>query len=239
MKERSEWTRRVMADLKAGLEAFGPVKRRRSLGAASAYQSALPFRGVGVRPDGSVTLAAADKYVLVPDLERDPPPTFLGATVLDSIRLTASQWRALAPVKTDAGSAWTVPEAVARQLYPALSVSTNVFRDAADVTTVRLVGKVEAVRAGVAYLKYEGQIAGTHWGTTAEGNAGNKMSSEARLLGGVGRYDVRARRMLSLTLVLDGLSRTWAPYDDPPKRFGAVLEWSLTRPSPASAVSSR
>jgi hypothetical protein len=122
-----------------------------------------------------------------------------------------------------------VPEPVARQFFPLLSVSSVLFRDPAEVTEVRLSGRVEAVRDGIAHLVYEGNLAGTHHGTADEGKAGNKISSEAKLLGGVGSYDVRRRRMRSLTLVWDGRSRNWAPYDDPPTRFGAIVEWSESR----------
>jgi hypothetical protein len=225
MKERAEWTKRVLADLKTGLAAFGSVKPREPRPAASAYQAALPFRGFGVKPDGSVTVALYDKYVIVPDLQKDPPPGALGETVLDSIPLTAAEWTAVAPPRAMPGSGWTVPETAARRFFPVLSVSSVLFRDPAEVTRVRLTGKVDAVQNGIASLSFEGEIAGTHYGTADEGKAGNKISSEAKLLSGVGSYDVKARRMLSLTLVWDGRSRNWAPYDDPPTRFGAVVEW--------------
>jgi len=230
--ERSRWAMQVLADLKAGLEAFGPVQPRPPARPA-AYQESLPYRGVGVQPDGRVSLALYDKYVIVPDLERDPPPGALGETVFDSIPLNPTEWAALAPPKAETGSTWTVPEPVARKFYPLLSVSTVLFRDPAEVTTVRLAGRVEAVRDGIASLTYEGEIAGTHPGTADEGKAGNKISSQARLLGGVGSYDVKTRRLLSLTLVWDGRARNWAPYDDPPTRFGAVVEWTASRPGGA------
>jgi hypothetical protein len=228
MKERSEWTKRVLADLKAGLAAFGAVKPREPQASVSAYQAALPFRGSGTKADGSVALALYNKYVIVQDLEREPPPGALGETVLDSIPLTAAEWLALAPPKSAAGSVWTVPETVARRFYPLLSVSSVLFRDSGEVTRVRLAGRVDSVRDGIAALTYDGEIAGTHLGTADEGKAGNKISSEAKLLSGVGSYDVRARRMRSLTLVFDGRARNWAPYDDPPTRFGAVVEWTRT-----------
>jgi len=234
-KDLKEWPRKVLADLDRGLEAFGPVKPRalRDAG-ASAYAESLPHRGRGVQPDGRVTLALYNKYVIVRDLQRDPPRDALGATVLDSISLKAEEWSALAPPSALAGSTWTVPEPVARQFYPLLSVSSVLLRDPSEVTSVRLAGKVDAVRDGIASLTYEGEIAGTHHGTRNEGKEGNKISSEAKLLAGVGSYDVKRRKMLSLTLVFDGLSRNWAPYDNPPTRFGAVVEWAEAAPQAQS-----
>lgn len=221
----AEWTKKVLTDLQAGLDAFGPVQPRRAA-VASAYQAALPYRGAGVQPDGKVTLAVYHKYVIVQDLERDPPDGALGEISFDSIPLSAVEWSALSPPNPRPGDTWRVPEAVARKFYPVLSVSSVLFRDPKEVTALRLSGKVQAVQNGIAALSYEGELAGTHHGTADEGKAGNKISSEAKVLGGVGRYDVKTRRLVSLTFVWDGRSRNWAPYDDPATRFGAVVEWS-------------
>ena len=39
-------------------------------------------------------------------------------------------------------------------------------------------------------------------------------------------FDAKSGRLLWPTLVFDGRFRNYAPYDDPPGRFGAVVEWS-------------
>jgi hypothetical protein len=119
-----------------------------------------------------------------------------------------------------------VPEAIARKFFPLLSTADATFRDVKEVTSVRLAGRVEKVEGGVAYLSYEGTIAATHRATKSEGKEGKECSSTAKLLGGVGRYDVKSGKLLSLTLVYDGLFRNYPPYDNPPGRFGAVVEWS-------------
>jgi hypothetical protein len=78
---------------------------------------------------------------------------------------------------------------------------------------------------GTASLAYEGEIAATHRGTKDEGKEGKHCSSAAKLLGGVGVYDVKSGRLLSLPLVFDGHFRNDAPYEAS-ARFGAVVEWS-------------
>jgi hypothetical protein len=214
-----KWAQAALADLERGLQAFGPVTPRR----VELTQS-LPFRGVGTQPDGRVTLAVTDRWVFVPDLSREPPRDALGATVLDSITLTADEWKGLAPPDARPGRTWDVPEATGRKFFPLLSTGDTTFRDAKEVTAVRLAGRVERVEGGVAHLAYEGAIAATHVGTKNEGKEGKQCSSSATLLGGVGTYDVASGRLLSLTLVFDGRFRNYAPYDAP-ARFGAVVEW--------------
>lgn len=217
---RGRWARSAMADLEAGLRAFGPVEPRR----VGKHQS-LPHRGAGAQRDGGVTLAVTDRWVFVKDLSHEAPRDALGATVLDSVTLTAGEWKGLAPGDTKAGSRWEVPDAVARMFYPLLSTSDTTFRDPKEVTSVRLAGRVGKVEGGVAHLSYEGEIAAAHVGTKDEGKAGKRCSSSAKLLGGVGAFDVRSGRMLSLTLVFDGQFRNYPPYDAP-ARFGVGVEWA-------------
>lgn len=220
LADRAKWTKSVLKDLKAGLEAFGEVTPRKAK-----RTDPLPHRGAGARPGGGVTLAVTNRWVIVKSLDKDPPRNTLGATVLDSINLTDKEWAQLAPAKAEAGGKWEVPKETARKFFPLLSPSDTVFRDPKEVTAVQLAGRVRKVEGGVAYLSYEGRIAGTHHGTKDEGKAGKKCSSEAKLIGGVGEYDVKAGKMRTLTLVFDGRWRNYAPYDHPPMRFGAVVEW--------------
>jgi hypothetical protein len=221
------WPKKVLVDLEAGIRAFGPIEPRIVESHAS-----LPHRGVGKLPDGSVALAVCDRWVLVEDLSRDPPQSNLGPTILDSIRLTADAWSALAPPSPTPGIEWTVPEAVAREFFPLLSTGDTVFRNPDEVTSVWLAGRIESVEGKTAHLRYEGNIAATHHGTRDDGKEGNQCSSEARLMAGAGTLDTVTGKLTSLTLVYDGRFRNYAPYDDPPGRFGAVVEWSAGSASP-------
>lgn len=215
------WPKKVLADLQAGMKAFGEIKPRKVGPTAS-----LPFRGFAVQADGSVTLAVTDKGVHVQDLGKDIPADAIGATILDSLTLPAADWSSLAPPQTSAERKWTVPEATARRFFPLLSTNDSTFRNPKEVTAVRLVGKVESVQDGIAYLTFEGNIAATH---QSEGKEGKRCSAEAKLIGGAGAYDIQAKKLLSLTLVWDGFFRNYPPYDDPPSRFGAVVEWRRDR----------
>jgi hypothetical protein len=94
---------------------------------------------------------------------------------------------------------------------------------------VRIAGKVQAVENGIAYLSFDGHIAGKHVGTASEGRKGQPLSSEAKLIGGVGAYDTERGRMFSLTFIFDGRFRNYPPYDNPASRYGAVVEWRHTR----------
>jgi hypothetical protein len=223
-RDLSAWRDKVLADLEAGCRAFGEISPRRV-----PTIEPQPDRGLGLGPDGGATLALTDRAIVVKDLDRDLPRDAIGQVFLDSIALTGAEWAAFGPSDATEGSRLTIPEAVARRFFPVLSPADTTFRSPEEVTVAELTGVVEAVRDGVARLRFEGHIAGIHHGTESEARKGQQCSSEARLLGGLASYDVRNRRLLSLTLVWDGAFRNYPPYHEPPLRFGTVVEWRLSR----------
>jgi hypothetical protein len=89
------------------------------------------------------------------------------------------------------------------------------------------------VRHGIAYLRFEGDIAGTHvWPKEAgPALAGKSLRSELKLLAGVGAYDVEGQKLLSLTLVFEGRSGDSEKLRTPGRdgRYGAVAEWRRDR----------
>jgi hypothetical protein len=222
------WTKAVLLALDDGIKAFGHVQPRRVR-----RTNPLPFCGCGRRPDGSVMLAVTDRWMPDRGVEGVPnDPAHKSAATFDSFTLTRAEWATLAPPKSGAGQEWTVPEATARKFCALLSTGDKVFRDPQEVTAVRIEGRVQAVDNGVAYLTFQGEIAGKHVGTASEGREGQPLSSEAKLIAGAGSYDTKAGCMLSVTLVFDGRFRNYPPYDNPASRYGAVVEWTLSAKGP-------
>jgi hypothetical protein len=224
--DRSEQTaRKVLTELQSGLRAFGPIPPRH-VGPTNPY----PYRGLGVQPDGGVTLAVIDKLVPRQGLSAKLPLSSVGELKVDRVTLSSDEWATLAPPNTRVGSQWVVPETVGRRFFPLLNYGDTKFRDGGDVSRVQLVGQVVSVRDGITYLAYRGQIAGTHVGTASAGKVGMQLSTSIRMIGGMGVYDIRAGAMLSLTWVWDGVHTGWYAIDsaDPPAtgRFGALVEWS-------------
>jgi hypothetical protein len=215
--------RRALADLQAGLKEFGNVAPRRVR-----PTNPLPYRGIGVQPDGSVTLAITDRSIIVPDLSKKIDPNATCGMALDSVTLPAAEWSALAPVEARAGSEWSIPEAVGRRFFPILDPGARVFDDPKEVLDVRLAGRVISVQDGIASVVYSGRIMGVHKGTPSEARVGMEYFSVMKMIGGVGSYDIRARQMLSLTWVWEGRHADFyhPPYRGQPGRFGAVVEWA-------------
>jgi hypothetical protein len=209
-KSEKTWAKEVLADLEPGLKKFGEVKPR-----DAKRLDPLPYRGAAVKEDGSVVLAIYLRYSIkgIPHREL-PNPT------IDSLPLTASEWASWAPSKPGVGVSWSMPEGVTRKLSRVLGPSDeDSMPRPKEVTSVRFTGKVQNIEDGVAYLVYEGQITGSH---ETQSNKG-KCHGEAKLTG-AGAYDLKKGRMLSLTLVFDGVFRNVKPYDEPAK-YSGVVEW--------------
>jgi hypothetical protein len=210
----TSWPDEVLGVLEEGLKRAGKVAKR-----STRPTDPRPYRGRGVAPDGSVRLAVSLRV-----LRRGFEP--LGGVTVDSAALPAGQWAKLAPVKVEAGHSWEVPASAAKSLSRILSPQSDLTTLATpgEVTAVRLAGKVERVRDGIAYLRYEGRIASVHKYPYPVGERKTWKNSARVALVGVGSYDVKARKMLSLMMVGDGVYRHWAPYDAP-QAYAAVLEW--------------
>jgi hypothetical protein len=229
-KEEKSWSESVLRGLREGLKAFGPVKPRHG------HSDYLARRGCGHRPGGGAILAVSTKLLFVPQLPADLAELNTSAIPLtghDRILLSAAELETLVPARIAEGTTWVVSETTARQLYPVLDNWDKRFRQPSEVTSVRLAGKVRAVRHGIAYLSFEGHIAGTHVWPREAGPplAGKSFRSEMKLLAGVGAYDLKAGELLSLTLVFDG--RAGDPETlrrpGPDGRYGAVVQWRHDR----------
>ncbi len=215
-KSHKTWPREVLADLQPGLKAFGPVQRRTVRPAGP-----LPGRGVGSGKDGAC-LAVFLRYSIrgIP-LRELPNPT------IDSLVLTADEFRELAPPRAEVGTTWKLTDPVGRKFCRVLGPGDeNTMPRPREVKSVRFTGKVESLEKGIARLSYEGTIAGSH---ETQSNRG-KCHGKARLTG-VGVYDVKAGRLLSLVWVFDGTYVAPPPYDRPARPYSGVVEWRRQAPA--------
>ena len=235
-KSQETWTEEVLDTLAAGLKAFGPVTPRQARAV-----HLLPYRGIGVKPDGSVCLALYTRYVrgggnrLAPpsvyngsrwmwegDLKPDGPP------VIDTLSLTAGEWATFMPAKSAVGTEWIVPEAVARKFTRALSPNSDqsTMPRPEEASVVELKATVESVEAGQARIRLAGRWEMKH---LYEG----KPSYGWATAEGAALYDLRKKTLRSVLLAFSGAYRMVPPYDKEDRPIGAVVEWQA-EPSPAS-----
>ncbi len=216
--EMKDWTRDLLDVLDDGLRAFGKVKPRKV-----AWVDPQPFRGVGVRDDGSIVLAVSTRTML-----NGTNPNGFGPAVLDRVELPADLVESLTVANSPRGTTWQVPPATMKQFYVMLTAISDksTLPRPKEITEATLKGRVERVRDGIAYLSFEGTLAGEHVGEF-DPYKGKKSRSELKLTG-VGTCDARRGKLLSLTLIGDGQFRNFPPYDSP-ERFGAVAEWVSRR----------
>jgi hypothetical protein len=216
-KSDKTWPQEVLADLQPGVKSFGAVKQR-----AVTPADPLPERGSGLRVDGGVCLAVFLRYPIkgIP-LRELPNPT------IDSLVLTAADFRDLAPPKDEAGAAWKLSETVSRKFHRVLGPGDeDTMPRLHEVRSASFTGQVKSVEGGIAYVTYEGAIAGAH---EMQSNRG-KCQGDARLTG-VGVYDVKAARLLSLVWVFDATFRYPPPNDKEARPYSGVVEWRSVPPA--------
>ena len=165
--------------------------------------------------DGGVSLGIYLRYSI-----RGIPYREIPNPTIDSLVLTASEWKALVPTKVEADHEWTIKEDVGRKFCRVLGPGDeNTMPRPNEVKYVRLTGNVQSIKNGVALIAFTGKIAGAH---ETQSNRG-LCHGEAQLTG-TGRYDVKTGRMLALVWVFDGVFRNVAPHDEPTK-YSGVVEW--------------
>ncbi|GEM_PF-2333711 len=242
--------RELLETIDASLAAFGPVEARR-LNRAEKHARAvapgdtisaetisvlLPFRGRGVRDDGSVDLALYVRQVLGGGRETIPagvepgrawlwdgPYRTDGPPVIDTVSLSADQWRTFAPTTVEPNASWSVPEQVAREFTRLLTASSDqsAMPRPDDATVAKMECTVESVSGGEARIRLSGQWEMTH----AIEQDKNRLLFGAATARGIAVYDTDARLLRSLLLVFDGTIRSGRA-DASPNRTGAVAEWS-------------
>src|SRR5207249_2210280 len=108
-KSPKTWSQEVLETVDSALQSFGPVTAR-----VVKPANPLPARGHGVQPDGSVNLALHARQMLGGGRQTAPPGVAAsrlwlwdgalrpdGPAVIDSLTLTAKDWAALMPPKTE------------------------------------------------------------------------------------------------------------------------------------------
>lgn len=206
------WVAETLAMLRDAAKDAGPLPVRE----VKAKPGTLADRGRGPTADGGARLA-----VLVIGRRNGRQE---GAPVVDSIRLGAKEWAALAPPDgAKVGTEWTVSEAVARRFTPALSPFTDpIFGPTpADATTAKIAATVERVGDGVIVVRYAGR-----WETAHDRDGDAKVPIRTSASGeGVGVFDAKTGKAVAVAWVLSGAYRAGPPAEKP-RPTAAVVEWS-------------
>lgn len=209
-KSEETWVQEVADTLKKGIQSFGKITRRQAKPVAP-----FPFRGRGVRDDGSVTLAI---YI-----REAHGGQFHDPGVLDQLTLTGKEFATLAPPSNREGTSWLISNLVAKKLCRCLSPSSDLVNMPLpkEVTDVRLAAKVIEVNGDTVIVSYEGKISATHEHPFEKGKASRGQAN----IVGFGRYDARTRTMSSVVFVLEGTFRNFQPYDRDIHTVFSGLEW--------------
>ena len=228
IKEQARWTEEVLATIHRGLTAFGPTSPR-----AAGNRNPLPHRGIGVQPNGAVTLALYSRYVRGGGRSQAPAsanPASLwlwdgpiradGPPVIDSLDLSRDEYAAFSPPHSRAGAEWSLPGALARKfarvLSPNSDQSTMPRPDEASIAELHatLVG----VEGGQARISLRGRYEIKHLYEC-------KASHAWAVADGIVVFDIREKKPRSLVISFRGSYRMAPPWDQVDRPIGAVAEW--------------
>jgi hypothetical protein len=206
-----DWTERLIETLQGTLRSFGPVTERHAK-----VVDPNPFRGSGVKSDGSVHLAGTSRGVL-------NGGKILTAPQIDTIALTERQFAGFRPPRAQAGIEFDVPAGTTCRLSRLMTNGSgqNYFPEPDDVTSARLKGQVAEVNGDRSIVVYVGTMTASH---KDRFDKGGRMAHGRSQILGYGVYDAREERMLSLLLLLDSSYRGFPPSDQP-QSIAGVAEW--------------
>lgn len=195
----------VLSTLQEAVAEFGPVAPRRAIPAWQPRD-----KGVGLRPDGSVRLAASVRHTDRTDYRARP--------VFDSIVLTKEQFDSLTPAGLEPGTRHTLPDSTARQFSRMLSASSdlsNMIRPS-DLTVVELT--VTVSDADQRQLSLSGRLAGSRRYVN-----GNELIPGQAQVAGLIQLDADDKPV-RLLFVFEGTYKL--PWDGADRPTGAIVEWS-------------
>jgi hypothetical protein len=210
-KNGKSWKQELLDAMDEALKSFGPVSKR-----SVSLKAVDPFRdrGAGVRPDGSVCLAL-----------------YLGQIIdgrgqnyaSDNVTLSAKEWDAFRPPRTDVGTRWSVPDHVATKFGRALALAdTTSIPSPEDLKVEELKGVVESTKGGQARVRLAGRWEAP--GYSDKQDIGNRYVASATAEG-IAIYDLRKQGLISLLMVFSGKANMNADLEDGPVLTGAVVEW--------------
>ena len=185
--------------------SFGPVQPR-----LVEKIQLNPYRGKGIRSDGSVRLA---EYV------RRLDKSNISSPVISSVVMSKDEFRTFAPVTAVKDAQWSIPISIAKKLCRV--ASPMCYQHAPQpswVTGVTLTATVESVQDGKVRISYTGKLAAQR---VIRGSAFSRQEVTFR---GEGVYDSSHGRMEELLIVGSGQIR-WLEEDTPPAPFDALVEW--------------
>lgn len=230
----------LLATMDAGLAAFGRIKPRESgltgTISATALTKFLPHRGLGTQADGSVHLALYVRQVLGGGRETKPrdvedertwlwdgPYRTDGPAVIDTVMLSAEEWRAFLPPRFDVGASWSVPEDVTRKFTRLMTASSDqsAMPRPEDAKEASIQCEIEKVTQDQVQIRLVGRWEMVH---AIEGDPKRRILGTATA-SGTASYDRKSGALRSLRMHLDGIVR----YGDaavPANRIGAIAEWA-------------
>jgi hypothetical protein len=218
--------KRFIDDLDRTVKAFGPMKPR-----SVKWQEPLPWRGIGVQPDGKVTLALYVRHCSAREWETFTPPKSLPG--IDSITFDAKEWAAFTPAKVQVGAAWNIPHAVVRKFNRGVDGIWDVSVKPEHAKVAQLKAVVETVDRKQARLRLTGKVESS-W-IKPFNNPKKKTTYAWCDLEGIALYDVEKKALCSILLLFRG----GLPVSPRAKQSGTPLagfaEWFHTKSGPPPA----
>jgi hypothetical protein len=216
--KKKNWTDDVLDLCDQAVAAYGEVTPRRA-----EPVELLADRGRGCRSDKSIVLV-----VNLRRMEAGATPKGSGGPAIDSVVLTDEERKQFELAGARAGDEVRIDTEVVQKLHKVLSPITDhtLLPRADEVTKAALTVRVASVRDGIAYLKFQGRIAGSHLHDAGVGK-GKRSYGEVLFAGG-GTSEAKTGKLLSIFLIGEGRHRGPPPWDDVVK-YGAVVEWRLKR----------